>query len=186
MALTNTNSELITAYINKQRTRTMNYRGSMLCTSIEAKTTVTKDDVGSIFNIALMPYTATLKHFEFAFDTAIKELAFTIGIAGINRDNTFTEIKSDLLTWEASEKGALVHTEIVDGTVRVKTIYEQLCSGDPILPIDAFGPYVKDKYGVLYLKTTTQETTNSPTQISINIEYVEASPSMALLTKTSA
>lgn len=187
MAINYANSELIDAYMNKQRVRTLNYRGSLLCTSIEKNDIgdiVKTGNVGSILYLTLIPFTATIKHFEFTFNTAINELAFGIGIAGINRDKTFTEIKDDILTWGASNHGANIFAEISDGSIRVKTLYELLCTKDQYkLPIDEFSPYAKDKYGVLYLKTTTKELTNNPDQISVNLEYVEASPSMALLTE---
>lgn len=187
MAAEYINSDLITAYKKKQRVRTMNYRGSLLNTTVTDKSTWAKKDVGSILYLTLIPFSASIKSILVSFNTAISAgaVSYSVGIAGINSDQSFTAIKNDLITVAAGVRTAKLKEEIVPAELWDKTIYQQLCEGEHNLPIEAFKKYSNTKYGVLFFKLITPEGTTNPANISVNISFVEGSPSEAPLNKIS-
>lgn len=183
MAAEYINSDLITAYRNKERIRTMNYRGSLLNTTVTDTSTWAKKDVNSILYLTLIPFSASIKSIQVSFNAAITAdtLSYSVGFAGINPDQSFTVIKDDWITVPAKERAANLIEEIVPADLWDKTIYQQLCAGEHSLPITEFEKYSNTKYGVLFFKVLAAETTTNPTDIRVNISFVEGSPSEAPL-----
>lgn len=179
MAAITTNSDIVTAFVNKQRVRTMNYHGSVTNTVVVDANSWGSSDAGSILYLTLVPYGAVLKSIKVAFSAAHTQLAYKIGIAGINPDRTFTEIKDDLITVTAptSAVGANTILEQLPATLWGSTLYQQLCAGAaPYNPIDAFKDYKDNEYGVLFLKSTTANTA-AVAGTMVSIDWVDPSPS---------
>lgn len=184
MAVLIQNSDLVQTFVNKQRLRTMNYRGSVLTTVVEDSNSWASSDANSYLYLTLVPYSAALRSIKVCFASATTELVYKVGIAGINPDFSFTDIKDDLFSVPAAATAANIVKEIVPATLWGKTIYQQLCEGDYNLPSEAFDKYSESRYGVLFLKSTTKNTAAVQT-IRANIEWVEGAPSEApLISKT--
>lgn len=171
------NSDIVGAYVNKQRIRTMNYHGSVTNTVVVDANSWGSSEVGSILYLTLVPYGAVLKSFKIAFSVATANtLAYTVGIAGINPDRTFTEIKDDLIP-VAAAVGTVAPTELLPATLWGSTLYQQLCGvAAPYTPIDAFKEYKDNEYGVLFLKSTAASTSEVPGTM-VSIDWVDPSPS---------
>lgn len=171
------NSDIVGAYVNKQRIRTMNYHGSVTNTVVVDANSWASSEVGSILYLTLVPYGAVLKSFKIAFSVATDNtLAYTVGIAGINPDRTFTEIKDDLITVPAAV-GTVAPTELLPATLWGSTLYQQLCTAAaPYTPIDAFKEYKDNEYGVLFLKSTAIST-SAVQGTMVSIDWVDPSPS---------
>lgn len=173
------NSDIVGAYVNKQRIRTMNYHGSVTNTVVVDANSWGSSEVGSILYLTLVPYGAVLKSIKVAFSASHTQLAYTVGIAGINPDRTFTVIKDDLITVAApaSEIAANTIIEQLPATLWGSTLYQQLCAtAAPYKPIDAFKEYKDNEYGVLYLKSTTANTA-AINGTMVSIDWVDPSPS---------
>ncbi len=192
MAAEYTDSDLITAYKNKQRVRTMNYRGSLLSTTAVNNETWAKKEAGSRLYLALVPFSASIKDIEVAFNAALtaNRLKFKIGIAGVNQnmsstsDQMFTPIKGDLFTRTIITTTAYYPHQAWSPGYWGKTLYELLCD-EHGKPIEAFEKYSNTKYGVLYLEIVTPEDTTNPRDTYVLINYVEGAPSEAPLNKIS-
>ncbi len=132
MAAEYINSDLITAYRNKERIRTMNYRGSLLNTTVTDTSTWAKKDVNSILYLTLIPFSASIKSIQVSFNAAITAgtLSYSVGFAGINPDQSFTVIKDNWITVPAKARTANLIEEIVPADLWDKTIYQQLCAGE--------------------------------------------------------
>ena len=181
MAVITANSDIVAAFVNKQRVRTMNYHGSVTNTVVVDANSWGSSDAGSILYLTLVPYGAVLKSIKVAFSAAHTELAYKIGIAGINPDRTFTEIKDDLITVAAPAGATAANTVIerLPATLWGSTIYQQLCAGAaPYAPIAAFKEYKDNEYGVLFLKSTTKNTA-AVAGTMVSIDWVDPSPSEA-------
>ena len=179
MAAVTLNSDIVDAYVNKQRIRTMNYHGSVTNTVVVDANNWGSSDAGSILYLTLVPYGAVLKSIKVAFSAAHTQLAYKIGIAGINPDRTFTEIKDDLITVSAPSAETAENTilEQLPATLWGSTLYQQLCAGAaPYTPIDAFKEYKDNEYGVLFLKSTTANTA-AIAGTMVSIDWVDPSPS---------
>ena len=182
MALVTANSDIVDAFVNKLRIRTMNYHGSVTISTIANSSKWASGDIGSIIYLALVPFGAVLKSIKFAVSKETTtggsdDLNFTVGIAGINPDRTFTAIKDDLITVPEAARPASSINEILPASLWGQTLYQQLCdSNAPYTPIDAFAPYRDSKYGVLYFKSTEAMSTET-TDTCVNIEWVDPSPS---------
>lgn len=182
MALVTANSDIVSAFVNKQRIRTMNYHGSMTNTTILNGDSWASGDAGSTVYLTLVPFGAVLKSIKFSLNKATTtgstdDLNFTIGIAGINPDRTFTSIKSDLITVAEAARAADSINEILPASLWGETLYQQLCSGSaPYTPIDNFKPYKDNEYGVLYF-VTTEEMATATTTLRVSIDWVDPSPS---------
>ena len=182
------NSDIVNAFVNKQRIRTMNYHGSVTNTTFSNDESWASGDIGSIVYLTLVPYGAVLRSIKFSLNVATTadtsdDLAFTVGIAGIEPDRTFTAIKDDLITVAAAVRPADSINEILPASLWGQTLYQQLCdSNAPYTPIDAFAPYrngeygKNTEYGVLYFKSTTKMTTVTKT-LRVSIDWVDPSPS---------
>ena len=168
------NSDIISAYVNKQRIRTMNYHGSVTNTVVVDANSWGSSEVDSILYLTLVPYGAVLKSFKIAFSAATENMEYTVGIAGINPDRTFTEIKDNLFN---ATVGTVAPTEILPATLWGSTLYQQLCTAAaPYTPIDAFKEYKDNEYGVLFLKSTAASTT-AVAGTMVSIDWVDPSPS---------
>lgn len=179
MATVISNSDIVTAFVNKQRIRTMNYHGSVTNTVVVDASTWASSDVGSILYLTLVPYGAVLKSIKVAFSEDHTQLAYTVGIAGINSDRTLTAIKDDLITVDAPSGVIAANTilEKLPATLWGSTLYQQLCASDaPYKPIDAFKDYKDNEYGVLFLKSTTANT-GAINGTMVSIDWVDPSPS---------
>lgn len=187
MAVINVNSDFVDAIKKQKSIRTQNYRGSLLHTSIHTHdlnvvgaSDWEKADVNSILYFCHIPFSASIKEITLATDTAQNELAFRVGIAGINKDGTFTSIRDDLIARNAEETSALVKKTVWPADLNCITLFE-LLHDDNGLPIEAFKPYVNDREGVLFFKLTAKEATTTPRNSYIEVEFVEASPSASSL-----
>ena len=179
MAAVTLNSDIVGAYVNKQRIRTMNYHGSLTNTVVVDANSWGSSDAGSVLYLTLVPYGAVLKSIKVAFSASHTQLAYTVGIAGINPDRTFTEIKDDLITVSAPSAETAENTilEQLPATLWGSTLYQQLCTAAaPYTPIDAFKEYKDNEYGVLYLKSTAANTT-AVAGTMVSIDWVDPSPS---------
>ncbi len=181
------NSDLVTAYKNKERIRTMNYRGSLLNTTVTDTSTWAKKDANSILYLTLIPFSASIKSIRVSFNAEISDdqLSYSVGFAGINPDQSFTEIKDNWITVPAKGREANLIEEIVSADLWDKTIYQQLCEGVHNLPIEKFKKYSNTKYGVLFFKLIAKENAYNPTDTRVNISFVEGSPSEAPLVSKS-
>ena len=185
MAVLIQNSDLVQAYVDKKRLRTQNYRGSILNTVVEDTNAWGSSDNGSYLYLTLVPYSAALKSLKVGFGSDRNQLAYTLGIAGINTDSSFTDIKVDLVTVAAAgaDVAAGTFSELVTPSLWGKTIYQQLCDANGN-PIEAFEKYSKNRYGVLFLKSTAKNT-GAIANTYVNLEWVEGTPSEApLISKT--
>lgn len=179
MAIVISNSDIVTAFVNKQRIRTMNYHGSVTNTVVVDTSTWASSDVDSILYLTLVPYGAVLKSIKVAFSADHTELAYTVGIAGINPDRTLTAIKDDLITVDAPSEKVDANTilEQLPATLWGSTLYQQLCAPiSPYTPIDAFKEYKDNEYGVLFLKSTTANDDEIDGTM-VSIDWVDPSPS---------
>lgn len=178
MATVISNSDIVTAFVNKQRIRTMNYHGSVTNTVVVDASTWASSDADSVLYLTLVPYGAVLKSIKVAFSEEHTELAYKVGIAGINSDRTLTPIK-DLITVAAPSTAVAANTilEQLPATLWGSTLYQQLCaSAAPYKPIDEFKEYKDNEYGVLYLKSTTKNTA-AINGTMVSIDWVDPSPS---------
>lgn len=179
MAVVITKSNIVDAYVNRQRIRTMNYHGSPTYTTVIDNNSWGSSDAGSILYLTLIPYGAVINTMQIAFSGAKTELAFTLGIAGINPDRTFTAIKDDLLTYAAFNQNANVASDLGFSQKWGNTIYQQLCAeAAPYTPIAAFKPYKDNEFGVLYLKSTIKNTAALVTT-RFKISWIDPVPSGA-------
>lgn len=173
------NSDIVTAFVNKQRIRTMNYHGSVTNTVVVDANSWGSSAAGSILYLTLVPYGAVLKSIKVAFSAAHTQLEYKIGIAGINPDRTFTEIKDDLIQVPVPASAIAANTilEQLPATLWGSTLYQQLCTAAaPYTPIDAFKEYKDAEYGVLFLKSTTANT-DPINGTMVSIDWVDPSPS---------
>lgn len=179
MAEVTLNSDIVGAYVNKQRIRTMNYHGSLTNTVVVDANSWGSSEAGSILYLTLVPYGAVLKSIKVAFSAAHTQLAYKVGIAGINPDRTFTAIKDDLIT-VAAPAGAIAANTILEqlpATLWGSTLYQQLCAqAAPYTPINAFKDYKDNEYGVLFLKSTAANTA-AVAGTMVSIDWVDPSPS---------
>ena len=182
MALVTANGDSVSAFKNRQRVRTMNYHGSLTTTVVTNGDSWGSGTNGDILYLTLVPFGAVLKSIKVSFDATHQQLAYKVGIAGINPDRTLTEIKDNLVT-VAAPSGAVqggTIKEILPATSWWKTLYQQLCNG--YTPIDAFAPYKNgeygknSEYGVLYFKLTAKNTGALAT-VRVAIDWVDPSPS---------
>lgn len=179
MAVITANSDIVSAFINKQRVRTMNYHGSLTNTVVVDANSWGSSDAGSILYLTLVPFGAVLKSIKVAFSAQHTQLAYKIGIAGINPDRTFTEIKDDLITVTAPGAAVAANTvlEQLPATLWGATLYQQLCANiSPYAPIATFKEYKDAEYGVLFLKSTTANTA-AVAGTMVSIDWVDPSPS---------
>ena len=182
------NTDLMSALTKKQRVRTMNSRGSMVCTTAIHNETFIKGVANDILYIAPIPTSAVIHDINVTFSADITDEkgVVKVGFAGINKhlENTFTVIKDDVIsnvTFGGLQTG---HKQFIwTGNVLGKTVYELLCSGDPIKPIAAFEPFSDNENVVLMMTLTTPEDTTSPTDMYIQITYTPGAPSTTSLTK---
>ncbi len=173
------NSDIVGAYVNKQRIRTMNYHGSVTNTVVVDANSWASSEAESVLYLTLVPYGAVLKSIKVAFSATHTQLAYKIGIAGINPDRTFTAIKDDLITVDAPASAIAANTilEQLPATLWGSTLYQQLCAAAaPYTPIDAFKEYKDNEYGVLFLKSTTANT-DEINGTMVSIDWVDPSPS---------
>ena len=178
-------SDIVKNYFDKNRTKTLNYRGTLLNTGILGYDTHwASSDPGSVLYATLIPFNACIRQVNICFSANISELVFDIGVAGIDSANNIIEIKN-LVTGIHPLNPPLAAETIVDvwpATLWTKSIYNQLCDGDNN-PIEEFKRFSNDRYGVLYFKSTTKNVEDVP-HVNININWVESSPSEAPLVKS--
>lgn len=186
--MANKNTDLIAALTKKQRVRTMNSRGSMVCTTAINNETFIKGTAADILYIAPIPTSAVIHDINVTFSddiTAAKGIV-KVGFAGINKhlENTFTVIKDDVISNVTFGGLSKDHKQFIwTGNVIGKTVYELLCAGNPIKPIAAFEPFSDNENVVLMMSLTTPEDTTTPTDMYIQITYTPGAPSMSSLTK---
>lgn len=178
-------------YIDGDRTRTLNHRGSLLSTVSSTSNYWASSDDGSIWRFAMIPFFSCIRRIIVSFSADVTELAFKIGIGYTNADKTMTEIKDDLVTVPAPAATLPANTErsIWPGSMWTRSIYRHLSEEIPgtspakFRPIEAFEPYCKERYGVLYFKSTTKNT-NAVNVSRVMVDFVEISPSETPLIDT--
>ena len=87
-------SGIVKNYFDKNRTKTLNYRGTLLNTGILGTNTHwASSDPGSVLYATLIPFNACIRQINVCFNAEVTELVFNIGVAGIDSANNIIEIK---------------------------------------------------------------------------------------------
>ncbi len=180
-------SDLITAYKNKQRVRTMNSNGSVICTTALDNNEFINKDNGSVLHVALIPVSAVIHSINVVFSAAIQSTkgVVQIGFYGIHKHSgDFVLIKKDVVD-DASFADLETETykNIWPRTLLGKTVYEMLCNGNPSKPIETFEQFKDCENVVLTLTVKTKNDTSSPTECAIQVMYTPGAPSTTSLTK---
>ena len=175
-------SDLITAYKNKQRVRTMNSAGSVICTTATDTNVFLNKDKDSVLHVALIPVSAVIHRIIISFSEAIaaNKGIINIGFYGIHkRSQDLVEIKKDVETNVAlSERSAV---DIIPTIMFGKTVYEILCSNGT--PIEQFEPFKDSEYLVLSFTIVTKNEGSTPTNTNVQVLYTHGAPSTTSLTK---
>lgn len=178
MAVIITNSNIVKAFIDHRRIRTMNHRGSLLNTSVRDDNTWGSSDANSVLYLTPIPFGASIKSLSLAYSDKTTELAFKVGIAGIEPDGTFTVIKDDLLTCPAKEQEANTWLNVWTPELTNQTLYQMLCDTTaPYLPIAAFEPYKRNEQGILFLKSTAKNNSAELKTTYAQLSWVDLSTS---------
>lgn len=182
-------SKLADAFLNQKKIRTQNFRGSLLSTSGMYSGAWTGGAQNDVLCLCAVPFRARLDEIVIAFNQPTNALRCDLAIAGINKDGTLTEIQTPICAG-CGITGAMPNANswyyILPANSRHKTIYQMLCNAPDgqgrIKPIDAFKPYEKDQYGMLYLVITAPEAVQNLNETYFNVKWVEQSPSDSCLT----
>lgn len=182
-------SDLITAYKNKQRVRTMNAAGSMICTTTVDRNTFLKQEADSVLYVALIPTSAVIHAINIACSADITEATglLNIGFYGIHKHSgDFVEIKTNALT--ATGLGGLTaghYMNIMPISGIGLTVYEMLCTTVQGVkkPSPEFEPFADCENLVLALTINTPESTSNPVTCAIQVVYTPGAPSTTSLTK---
>lgn len=178
------NSNIMQAYADEKRIRTMNYHGTVTTTtcSIPAEDGAWARAVGDIVYLTLVPFGAIFGSAKMVFTAATDDtFAYTIGIAGINPDGSFTPIQ-DLFVVGAAVREANTEQQLVAPAFWEKTIYQALYDNNTKKLIEAFEPYADKPLGVLYAKCTAVNNVALP--FTLNMEWVDPNPSSSPLIST--
>ena len=181
------NSNIMQAYADEKRIRTMNYHGTVTTTtcSITAADGVWATTVGDIVYLTLVPFGAIFGSAKMVFSAAtIAAFKYTIGIAGINPDGSFTPIADIILNITPGVKAANTEQQLVAPAFWEQTIYQALCenNGGFFKPQAEFEPYADKPLGVLYAKCTAANDAALP--FILNMEWVDPNPSSSPLIST--
>jgi len=197
------NSNISLAFGQKKRTRTQNYRGSVIATTINltaAQGAVNAD------GIALMPipYTASVKSIKIGAGAALGNADITLGVWGINRDyspnmdGTFPASAFKVFDRTADEGGASATfgntilrpagaivganangnwVELLSPIKTSDTIANMLCwtnAGGYTVPLQSFSDYKEDRYGMLGMQVAAAALGQAA---YVEVTYVDGSPS---------
>lgn len=169
-------SDIANMFLAQKRTKIQTYRGSLLNTSIHSDNADQwcMGKAGSVLYLAPISYNASINSFRIAFTHNVKELEFSVGICGINRDRSFSLISPNVIgTVTGATFGGTIR-EILLGSRWGKTIGELL----NIYSKNEFKIYENSKYGMLVLVLTRQEITNSPKGVHVSIDYVDGNSNL--------
>lgn len=181
-------TDIIRAYKNNQRVRSMNSAGTMICVSAKNSDTFINKDNGSKLHVALIPVSAIIDHIEMCFSDSISASKgiLQIGFYGINQAGDFVEIKKDALG--EIELGSLAADTYKAMTPSIqtfgKTVYELLCEtvNGHITPLETFKPFANRENIVLSFTVKTKNDTTNPQTCCISVVYMNGAPSTTSLT----
>lgn len=180
------NSNIMQAYADEKRIRTMNYHGTVTTTtcSITGDAGNWAKTPGDIVYLTLVPFGAIFGSAKMVFSDATDDtFRYAIGIAGINPDGSFTAIQ-DLFDITAKVREADEEQQLVTAPYWELTIYQALCETVNTFtkPKAAFEPYADKPLGVLYAKCTALNA--DPLPFRLNMEWVDPNPSSSPLIST--
>ena len=184
MAVEIISSDLITAYKNKQRVRSMNSGGTLLCSYATNTDTFMNKDNGSVLHVSLIPVSSIIDHIDICFSDKItdEQGILSIGFYGINQSGDFVDIQKDafgaikLGGLDAGESFTIIPKHQNFG----KTVYETLCNNN--IPIEKFEPFKNCENVVLSFTIQTKNDTTNPQTCLISVRYINGSPSTTSLT----
>lgn len=182
------NSDIVDTFVNKNRIRTMNYRGSLINTTCIVSSAVTANTDAYLM---LIPYGASIKNIKICVSSDIEaNTIFSFYMHGINADRSFTVITAPendatahvILSHTLTATNANTIIDINAAPLWGQTIYQKLCYNETnstqlLAAQEGFKEYKDTAIGILSIRSSAALTVNNGWTLTCSINWVDPSPS---------